>query len=61
MIGNAVHKSLYQNSEICGFWIRVSGPKVGPVWPYGDFALILCFRLYYHSYGKYSYALLLCS
>lgn len=36
-----VHEALYQNSEIHGPWIRVSGPKAGPKWPYNEHVINL--------------------
>lgn len=34
MYGYDVHKSLYLNYNICGPWVRGSGPGAGPLWPY---------------------------
>lgn len=32
---NNVDEALYQNSKIREPWVKVSGPRAGPIWPYG--------------------------
>lgn len=34
MHGYDVYEALYQNCEICGPWVRCSGPTAEPIWPY---------------------------